>query len=106
MIAAANRDIRRQLQLAELRRAQVEISPFAYLDRLIEELEMMHLKEIWVVPLSFVAAIRTVNRQLPDRVTPLPEQRGSVRDMIDRCFNLEESLLGLRQCRVLGHSDD
>jgi hypothetical protein len=102
MIAAANRDIRRQLRLAELRRAQEANSPFAYLDRFIEELELMHLDGLRRLPLSVVPAIRTVNRLLPDGVEPLPEQRVAIRDTIDRCFDLQERLLNLRDGRLLG----
>jgi hypothetical protein len=97
MLAATNRDIRRQLQLAELRRAQAINSPFAYLDRLIALLESLHLDGLHVVPPSFGPAVRTVNRVLPQGVGPIPEEPGLIRDTIDWCFILQEQLQRMRQ---------
>ena len=97
MIAATNRDIRRQLWLAELRRAQAINSPLAYLDRLIALLESLHLDGHRFVPPSFGPAVRTVNRVLPQGIGPIPEEPGLIRDTIDRCFLLQEQLLGMRQ---------
>ncbi len=105
MIAAANRDIRRQLQLAELRRAQVMNSPIAQLDRVITELEEKHLEGLRRVPASLVPILIAINRLLPEGVTPLPEQEGSIRDTIDRCFDLQERLLGVSDDGLLGRPE-
>jgi hypothetical protein len=102
MIRAANRDIRRQLQLAELRRAQITNSPFACLDHLIAELEGLHLDDLQYVPPSFVSAVRVVNRLLPEGTGPIPEEPGLIRDAIDRCFDIQEQLAALPECRMLG----
>jgi hypothetical protein len=101
MIRAANRDIRRQLQLAELRRAQITNSPFAHLDHLIAELEDLHLDDLRYVPTSFVPALRAVNQMLPEGTGPIPEG-GSIRGAIDRCFDIQEQLLELGRSRTLG----
>jgi len=93
MIAAANRDIRHHLLLAELRRAQITNSPFAYLDTMIGELESLHLDGARFVPASFAPTLFAVNRLLPTGVAPLPERRGLIRDAIDQCFDLQERLL-------------
>jgi hypothetical protein len=92
MIASANRDIRRHLQLAELRRVQITNSPFACLDELIADLESLHLDGLRFVPASFAPTLFAVNRLLPTGVAPLPERRGLIRDAIDECFNLQERL--------------
>ncbi len=105
MIAAANRDIRRQLQLAELRRAQELNSPIAQLDRIITELEEKHLEGHRRVPLSLVPAFTAINQSLPEGVPPLPEQQGSIRDVIDRCFDLQERLLGVSDEGLLGRPE-
>ena len=105
MIAAANRDIRRQLQLAELRRAQVMNSPIAQLDQVITELEEKHLEGLRKVPLSLVPLLCAVNRVLPEGVRPLPEQGGSIRDTIDQCFDLQESLLDISDEDLLGQPE-
>ncbi len=105
MIAAANRDIRRQLQLAELRRAQVMNSPIAQLDRVITELEERHLEGLRRVPLSLAPVLLAINQLLPVGVTPLPEQGGSIRDTIDQCFDLQERLLGVSDDGLLGRPE-
>jgi hypothetical protein len=105
MIAAANRDIRRHLRLAELRRAQITNSPFAYLDGLIADLESLHLDGYRLIPPSFAPTLFAVNRLLPDGVAPLPERRGLIRDMIDQCFDLQERLLAQGNGRLLGGDD-
>ena len=104
MIRAANREIRRELQLAELRRAQITSSPFARLDQLIAELEELHLDDLKYVPPSFVSAVRGVNRLLPEGTGPIPEEPGLIRDTIDRCFDIQEQLLARCQCRMLGRT--
>ena len=105
MIAAANRDIRRQLQLAELRRAQEMNSPIAQLDRIITELEEKHLEGQRRVPLYLVPAFTGINQLLPEGVPPLPEQGGSIRDTIDKCFDLQERLLGVSDDGLLGRPE-
>jgi hypothetical protein len=102
MIAAANRDIRRQLQLAELRRAQVMNSPIALLDRVITELEEKHLEGVRRVPHSLAPVLVAVNRLLPEGVRPLPEHGGLIRDIIDHCFDLQERLLAVSDDGLLG----
>jgi|ERR1700704_2637318 hypothetical protein len=106
MIQAANREIRHQLQLAELRRAQITRSPFACLDQLIAELEGLHLDDLRYVPPSFVSAVRAVNRLLPEGTGPIPEEPGLIRDTIDRCFDIQEQLVALPECRMLGRESD
>jgi hypothetical protein len=105
MIAAANRDIRRQLQLAELRRAQVMNSPIAQLDRVITELEERHLEGLRRVPPSLAPALLAINQLLPEGVTPLREEGGLIRDTIDRCFDLQERLLGISDDGLLGRPE-
>jgi hypothetical protein len=99
MIAAANRDIRRQLQLAEDRQQKQLSAPFAYLDQVIAELEMLNLDDVRFVPNSFRRAILAVNARLPEGVRPLPTCQGSIRDAIDECFGLQERLLAHRDGR-------
>ena len=106
MLAEANREIRRQLELAELRRAQLTNSPFAYLDQLIAALENLHLDDLQMVPASFLPAVRTANRLLPRGVAPMPEGGGLIRDTIEQCFTLQEALLALRRHRMLGGSSE
>jgi hypothetical protein len=106
MIQAANRDIRHQLRLAELRRAQITNSPFSCLDHLIAELEGLHLDHLKYVPPSFVSALRAVNRVLPEGIGPIPEESGLIRDTIDRCFDIQEQLIALREYRLLGRTSD
>ena len=106
MIRAANHDIRRQLQLAELRRAQITKSPFACLDRLIAELEGLHLDGLQYLPPSFVSAVSAINRLLPEGTGPIPEEPGLIRDTIDRCFDIQEQLVALPEYRLLGRESD
>src|SRR6266481_429949 len=101
MIAAANRDIRRHLRLAELRRAQISHSPFAYLDQMIADLESLHLDGLRLVPSSFAPTLFAVNRMLPTGVAPLPERRGLIRDAIDQCFELQERLTAPEEAPTL-----
>jgi hypothetical protein len=105
MIAAANREIRRQLQLAELRRAQVMNSPIAQLDRLITELEEKHLEGQRRVPVGLLPAFTAINQLLPEGMPPLPEQAGSIRYTIDRCFDLQERMLGVSDEGLLGRPE-
>lgn len=105
MISAANRDIRRQLLLAELRRVQEVNAPIAQLDRVIAELEEQRLKGRSVVPATFVPALRAINRLLPEGVPLLAEQGGLIRDTIDRCFDLQEHLLASPDDRLLGQPE-
>jgi hypothetical protein len=105
MIAAANRDIRRQLQLAELRRAQVMNSPIAQLDRIITELEEKHLEGQRRVPVGLLPALIAFNQLLPEGARPLPEEGGSIRAVIDRCFDLQERLLGVSDEGLLGRPE-
>lgn len=105
MIAAANRDIRRQLQLAELRRAQVMNSPIAQLDRVITELEERHLEGLRRVPPSLAPVLLAINELLPEGVTPLPKEGGLIRDTIDQCFDLQERLLGVSDDGLLGRPE-
>jgi hypothetical protein len=102
MISAANRDIRRQWQLAELRRAQLVNSPMAQLDRIVSELEELHLDGLSVVPADFVPALLAINRLLPEGMPRLPERGGKIRDAIDRCFDLQERLLPVSSGPQLG----
>jgi hypothetical protein len=105
MISAANRDIRRQRQLAELRRVQEVNSPIAQLDRVIAALEEQHLDGLRVVPPTFVPAILALNRLLPQGVSPLPGRGAMIRDTIDRCFDLQERLLDTSDDRLLGRPE-
>jgi hypothetical protein len=105
MIQAANREIRHQLQLAELRRAQITNSPFTCLDHLIAELEGLHLDDLRYIPPSFVSELRAVNQLLPEGAGPIPEELGLIRDTIDRCFDIQEQLIALRQGRTSGAQD-
>lgn len=95
MIAEANREIRWQLQLAERRRqdrAKITV-PFAYVDRLITELEAMHLDGLRAVPAEFLQQLLAVNRLLPEGVEPLLGWRRRIRDAIEQCFELQERML-------------
>lgn len=105
MIAEANREIRRQLQLAERRRqdrAKITV-PFAYLDRLIAELEAMHLDGLRAVPTEFLPQLLAVNRVLPECVEPLLGWRRRIRDAIEQCFELQERMLAIRDPGYVAH---
>ena len=105
MIAEANREIRWQLRVAERGRqdrARI-IGPFAYVDRLIAELEAMHLDGLRAVPTEFLPRLLAVNRLLPQGVEPLPRWRRLIRDAIGQCFELQEQLLAVRDPSYVAH---
>jgi len=98
MIAEANREIRWQLRVAERRRQDraKDIVAFCYVDRLIAELEALHLDGLRTVPASFLAQLLAVNQLLPGGIEPLLGWRRRIRDAIGQCFELQERLLALR----------
>ena len=105
MIAEANREIRWQLRVAERGRqdrAKI-IGPFAYVDSLLAELEVMHLDGLRAVPAELLPRLLAVNRLLPQGVEPLLGWRRLIRDAIGQCFELQEQLLALRDPNYVAH---
>ena len=96
MIAAANRDIRRQWTVRERRRQDVTVAAFGYLDELLDRLELMHLQGRRFVPARFIPRLLAVNALLPCGVRPLTRSRTLIRHAIDDCFELQESLQAFR----------
>lgn len=105
VIAEANREFRSQLRLAEQRghdRAKVVV-PFAYIDHLLSELEALHLDGLRDVPTDFLPRFLALNRLLPAGIEPPRRWRRLIRDAIERCFELQERLLVMRDPSYVEH---
>lgn len=98
MLVEANDEIRREMEWAVNRRlARLrQREPFAYLDWVISELEEYHLRGWKRVPKAFLPSLLAIGEVQPSQVR-LPERWPAlIRDAIDRCFNIQEQLLTLR----------
>ncbi len=98
MLYEANDEIRREMEWAASRRlARLrEREPFAYLDWVINELEEYHVRGWKRVPKHFMPSLLAV-REIPNDGLVVPERWPAlIRDAIDKCFNIQEQLLCLR----------
>ena len=103
-LARTNQEIREQLESAEAlhrRRDSVE-RPLRYLDRVITALERLHLRGLTVVPDSFVPTLNGVKPLLPSGVETPERWRRRIAATMDRCFELQEQLLRVRQASGFG----
>ncbi len=102
-LARTNQEIRQQLEAAEelrQRRNTVE-QPLRYLDRVITELERLHLRGLTVVPDSFLPTLNGVKPLLPPTVVAPERWRRKIAATIDRCFDLQQQLLRVKQSTEL-----
>lgn len=94
MLNNANREIRDREELAnQLReRAWLAQRPMVLVDRMVTELEELHLQNMRDVPDWCRAELAALSDALPARVRPLywPSR---IRDAIDTCFEIQERLL-------------
>ena len=82
------------LQAAERGRQERARSnkPTAHLDWIIVQLEDLHLSGHKRVPKRLVRYLRELDDILPEPVVTPTVWRGSIRDVIDQCFDLQERL--------------
>jgi len=98
MLFEANDEIRMELERSARRKLGLlrQREPFAYLDWVINELEEFHVHGWKRVPKDFMPSLLAVREikadglRIPDRWPAL------IRDAIDKCFNLQEQLLEIR----------
>lgn len=102
-LARTNQQIRQHLEAAEERRRQRSSTerPLRYLDQLITHLERLHLRGLTVVPDSFLPTLNGVKPLLPPTVEPPRRWRRKIAATIDRCFDLQQQLLRVRQSTEL-----
>jgi hypothetical protein len=98
-LARTNQEIRQKLESAEAvrqRRDSVD-RPLRYLDRVIADLERLHLRGLTVLPDSFLPTLNGVKPLLPAGVVAPERWRRRIAAAIDCCFELQEELLQVRQ---------
>src|SRR5207253_10801284 len=103
-LARTSQEIRQQLESAEAlhRRRDAVERPLRYLDRVITDLERLHLRGLTVVPDRFVPTLNGVKPLLPSGVVAPERWRRRIAATIDRCFELQEQLLRVRRSSGLG----
>src|SRR5947209_7555077 len=96
MLWQANDEIRRKMDSDASRRLALrrEREPFAYLDWVINELEEFHVNGWTRVPKHFLPRLLAIGEIEPGRIHTPERWPGLIRDAIDRCFNIQEQLLG------------
>ena len=103
-LARTNHEIRQQLESVEAlhRRRDAVERPLRYLDQVITALERLHLRGLTVVPDSFVPTLNGVKPLLPSGVETPERWRRRIAATMDRCFELQEQLLRVRQASGFG----
>ncbi len=99
MLSQTSLEIQGRYRAAALRhrRAARLARPYLYCDRLIRQLEDMHVQGKKFVPKAFLPQLYRVLDLLPEGVTPPTRFRSLIRDVLDDLFDLQEQLLRHRQ---------
>ena len=98
MLRDTSREIRFQLRNSlqrRLRRSE-QSAAFDYLDRLIDSLEELHLRDHVFVSTDFDEKLRGLDRILPADVKRPRSWPTQIRRLLDTCFDLQEELLRRR----------
>ncbi len=98
MLSRASLEIGQEHRAALIRRYRAArlVRPYVYCDRLIQQLEEMHLKGKKFVPKAFLPELYRLLDLLPPEM-PRPEGfRSLIRDVLDQVFDLQEKVLRLR----------
>jgi hypothetical protein len=95
LLNQASREIETGYRAAWLRRrrAQQLAAPYAYCDRLLQQLEEMHVRGKKFVPKAFLPELYHVLDLLPPRIGAPERFKSLIRDVLDQLFDLQELIL-------------
>jgi len=98
MLSRASLEIGQERRAALLRRYRTArlLRPYVYCDRLIQQLEEMHLKGKKFVPKAFLPELYRLLDLLPLGMAHPAGFRSLIRDVLDQLFDLQETLLRQR----------